>query len=48
MITKIYESPAVDVFNFAAEAGFQASTAAAESEIAPFGATSGKGDDDWE
>lgn len=42
MMTKNYESPAVDVFDCATEAGFQASLTANEAEITAFGSDSGE------
>lgn len=44
MMTKNYESPAVEIFDCAAEAGFQASLTANETEISAFGTGSGEND----
>lgn len=44
MMTKNYERPAVEIFNCATEAGFQASLTANGAEISAFGADSDEND----
>lgn len=48
MITKTYESPEMDIFYFAAEAGFVDSKEANDVGTSDFGQTDLGGESDWE
>lgn len=48
MLTKFYEKPEVDIFNFTVEAGFQDSKVAGGTGTTDFGQANLGGDEDWE